>query len=179
LALQASLGSSGINSSWRAPLFGATPTLYEVQIGSAPGRSDVNSATTTATSFAASVGPGSYWLRTRAASGGAVGAFSNSVQIPVGAGGCTAAPRAPILLPVAAQSGLVTFTWWPTGPAADTYQVQITPTGTLVPAALLNTNGPGASLVWGQTSGSFSARVVATNACGSSPQSNGVAFSIQ
>jgi hypothetical protein len=179
MALQASLRDGGLNGNWRPPLFGATPTLYEMQIGSTLGANDIGSTTTLATSFDAAVEPGSYWVRTRASSGGAVGAWTSSVQIPVGAGGCTSAPGSPIVLPVAAQSGLVTFTWWPNGSAADSYQVRITPDGLLFPTTLLDTGGPATSLVWGQTSGNFSARVVATNRCGSSAQSNSVLFSIR
>jgi hypothetical protein len=83
------------------------------------------------------------------------------------------------MLPVAAASGLVTFTWWPTGSAADTYQVQITPDGLLGPTTFLNTSGAAAGLVWGQMTGAFSARVVATNRCGGSAPSSSVGFSIQ
>ena len=76
-------------------------------------------------------------------------------------------------------TGRVTFTWVPIGVAADSYQVQISPGAGLAPIASLATDGAGASLVWAQTSGSFAARVVASNACGSSARSNELAFTIQ
>ena len=178
LALEAALTSSGFRGSWRAPLFGATPTLYEVHVGTALGLSNVGSMTTPGLSFDAPVGPGSYWTRTRASSGGSTGTWSSSVQIPVGAGACTSAPGVPILLPVTTTSGQVTFTWWPMGAAAETYQLQVSLAPGLAPAGTLSTTGPGTSLVWAHPSGSFAARVVAVNACGVSARSNEVAFTI-
>ena len=177
--LEAALISGGFRGTWRAPLGGATPTLYEVHVGTTPGASNVGSSTTPGLSLDMPVGPGSYWTRTRAVSGGATGAWSSSVQIPVGAGPCAGPPGVPVLLPVMSRSGLVTFTWWPMGAAADTYQVQVSFGAGLPPAGSASTSGPGTSLVVGAlTSGSFAARVVATNACGSSAPSNEVAFTI-
>jgi 6-phosphogluconolactonase len=169
----------GFNAGWTPPLIGSTPALYEVQVGTTFGAGDVGSATTETPSYSTSLGAGSYWVRARAASGGSTGAWSSSVQIPVNPSSCATAPTAPILLPVTTTSGYVTFTWMPTGfsPAAA-YEVQIAPGAGLASVASLTT-GSGTSLVWAQTSGSFAARVVASNGCGASVRSNEVAFTIQ
>ena len=179
LALIGFPGNGSVNASWTAPLIGATPSIYEVQVGTSLGASDVSSATTAALSFGTGAGPGSYWVRTRAASGGAVGAWSSSIQVPVGGGACAGPPGAPVMLPVTTTSGLVTFTWWPGNGTAASYQVLLAPGLGLASVATFATGSPGTSFVWGSTGGSFAARVVATNACGSSPQSNQVAFAIQ
>src|SRR5439155_638609 len=71
MAPQATQDGGGFTASWRPPVIGGPPTLYEIQAGSAMGQSDVVSATTPATIFGTAVGPGNYWIRTRAASGGA------------------------------------------------------------------------------------------------------------
>jgi 6-phosphogluconolactonase (cycloisomerase 2 family) len=177
LGLTVTPSNSGFNAGWTAPRFGATPTLYEVQIGTTFGIGDAGGNTTTAASYATSIGAGSYWVRTRASAGGSTGAWSNSVQIPVGGASCSTAPGAPILLPVSTTSGSVAFTWVPVGVAADSYEVQIAP-GAGLPSIASLTAGPAASLVWAQTSGGYAARVVARNSCGTSTRSNEVAFTI-
>jgi hypothetical protein len=150
-----------------------------VQVGTTFGVGDVGGGTTDTPSFSKSVGAGNYWVRARAATGGSTGAWTSSVQISLNPSSCTSAPGVPILLPVTTTSGRVTFTWVPLGVAADSYQVQISPGAGLAPVASLATDGAGASLVWAQTSGSFAARVVAKNACGTSARSNEVALTIQ
>ena len=178
-ALQTALAAGGFGAGWQAPLLGAAPTLYEVQIGTLPGLADVASVTTTDLTINQDVGAGSYWTRVRAASGGATGAWSSSVQIPVDAAPCEVPPSAPIMLPVTTPAGQVTFNWIPTGATAAThYQVQISLGAGLPPAGRLNTSGPGSSLVWNFPSGSFAARVVAVSPCVSSPPSNEVTFTI-
>ena len=118
-------------------------------------------------------------MRTRAATGGAVGAWSNTVTFPVGSAPCTSAPDAPILLPVTSTPGQVTFTWLKTtGGTPDRYQVQIAPGAGLAPITTLSSTDPGTSLVWSQTAGTFAARVVGLNGCGTSPRSNELAFTI-
>ena len=179
LGLGVNWTTAGFNANWTPPTFGASPTLYEVQIGSRFGLGDLGGGTTDTASFSKSIGAGNYWVRARAAAGGSTGAWSSSVQIALNPPSCTSAPGVPILLPVTTTSGRVTFTWVPLGAAADSYQVQVSPGAGLAPVATFASAGAGTSLVWAQTSGSFAARVVATNACGTSASSNEFAFTIQ
>jgi hypothetical protein len=173
--------TGGINATWSAPSIGTAPTVYEVQIGSSLGASDIGAATTGSTSFGTTVGSGSYWVRVRGASGGSVGAWSSSVQIPVGSSGpCVAAPPTPTLLPpTTAGGGQAAFVWWSAGGSpADYYQLQVAPGAGLAAVSALNTNGPATGIVWPQA-GSYAARVVAVNACGTSGRSNEVSFTTQ
>ena len=180
LALRTTAGTNSVTSNWVAPNLGAAATIYEVHVGSGFGMNDVASATTaSATHTASSLAAGSYWVRTRAASGGLAGAWSSSVQTPVASAPCTAAPGTPILLPVTTTPGQVTFTWIAMGGAAATFDAQIAFGAGLPPVGTLSTTGPGTSLVWNQMSGNFAARLVATNACGASARSNEVSFSVQ
>ncbi|MCU1382313.1 MAG: hypothetical protein JWL71_1010, partial [Acidobacteria bacterium] len=159
---------------------GAAPTLYEVQVGSALGEADVASITTPDLASAISaVSPGNYWVRVRSASGGAVGAWSSAVQIPLDSTSCSTAPDVPTLLPVTTTSGLVTFVWLAGGGGATSYRVQLSFGAGLAPFGAFTTAGAGTSVVWGATTGAFAARLVAVNDCGASAVSNEVAFAIQ
>jgi hypothetical protein len=173
--------TGGINATWSAPSIGTAPTVYEVQIGSSLGASDIGAATTGSTSFGTTVDSGSYWVRVRGASGGSVGAWSSSVQIPVGSSGpCVAAPPTPTLLPpTTAGGGQAAFVWWSAGGSpADYYQLQVAPGAGLAAVTAVNTNGPATGMVWPQA-GSYAARLVAVNACGTSGRSNEVSFTTQ
>jgi len=172
MAEQAIGGAGNLTAGWNAPIIGGTPTLYEVQIGSEPGASDVADVTTADRLLTRSVSAGNYWVQTRAASGGATGAFSSSVQIPVAPPACSGPPAAPVLLPVTTTPGQVTFTWVTAGPATG-YQVQIAQGGTLL--TTVASVGAGTSAVWNATAAA-SARVTTANACGTSASSNQVSF---
>jgi hypothetical protein len=82
----------------------------------------------------------------------------------------------PVLLPVTANLGVVTFSWVPGGgSAASRYRVEVRTSAT-GQITTLTTGGPGSSVVWLQSGGPFSARVIADNACGSSARSNELSF---
>jgi predicted phage tail protein len=81
LGLVVTWSTAGFNAGWTPPTFGATPTLYEVQVGTTFGAGDVGGGTTATPSFSKSVGAGNYWVRARAATGGSTGAWTSSVQI--------------------------------------------------------------------------------------------------
>jgi hypothetical protein len=148
-----------------------------MQVGTSINSGDVGSVTTPNLALTTGINGGNYWIRTRAAAGGANGAWSSPVQISVGAANCSGAPGAPTMLPVTTASGQVGFSWIPaSGPAADSYQVQIKIVG--VPTFVLNTSTNGSSVIWGGTSGTFSARVVGINVCGTGAGSNEVDFTI-
>jgi uncharacterized protein DUF6923 len=181
MSLQGTAVGGGASVNWTAPTIGVTPTLYEVQVGSSIGASDVGLLTTPGLAAAPGLGNGSFWIRTRAAAGGSNGAFSSPIAVTVGAAPCTGAPGVPTMLPVTGAPGQVGFSWIPAtgGSAATSYQVGVGTVLGLPPAFTLTSGGSGSSLIWGGTSGSFAASVVATNACGSSAASNQVPFTIQ
>jgi hypothetical protein len=175
MAEQAIAGASSLTAGWNAPIVGGAPTLYEVQIGSTLGASDVADVTTADRILTRGVSAGNYWVQTRAASGGANSAFGTSVQVPVAPPSCSAPPAAPVLLPVTTTAGQVAFNWVTSGPASS-YQVQVAQGGTLV--TTVASAGAGTSAVWNTTTASgTSARVTASNACGSA-LSNVVSFTV-
>jgi hypothetical protein len=149
-----------------------------VNVGTALGLSDIASVTTSTLAYRTVLEPGSYWIRKRAATGGAVGAWSNNVQIPIGSDECSEAPASPILLPVTTTSDQATFTWWPSSvETATSYMVRIA-SGGRAPELTLTTVGTSANVTWPNVHGNFVAYVVAHNGCGTSPPANGVAFSV-
>lgn len=175
-ALQAISSAGNLTTGWNAPSIGGTPTLYEVQVSTTLGANDVADVTTASTLLTRSVSAGNYWVQTRASAGGSTGAFSTAIQIPVSPAACTAAPAAPVLLPLTTTPGQIVFNWLTAGPA-DSYQVQVFQGAT--PLTTIASVGAGTSAVWtGGATGAFSARVTATNACGSGPQSNLVNFTL-
>ena len=176
MAEQAIAGATSLTAGWNAPTIGGAPTLYELQIGSTLGASDVADLTTADRLLTRSVSAGNYWVQTRAASGGANSAFTTGVQVPVAPPACSAPPAAPVLLPVTTTPGQVTFNWVTAGPAAS-YLVQIAQSGT--PLTTVASVGVGTSAVWISTAASgTSARVTAWNACGTSAFSNQVNFTV-
>jgi hypothetical protein len=172
----AAIGADMLEATWHVPTFGAPVTLYELQIGTALGLADVASPTNGGLYHDQRVGAGVYWVRVRAASGGAVGPWSSSVQVPIGAAACTSAPAPPVLLPVTVTPGAAGFTWIPRGTAADRYQVQVAPGAGLAPTISLTSASAGASLTWLTPQGTWAGRVVARNACGTSAPSNEIRF---
>ncbi len=174
--LQAISGAGTLTTGWNAPFIGGAPTLYEVQVSTAIGANDVADVTTGSTLLTRTVSAGNYWVQARGSAGGANGAFSTAVQIPVSPAACSAAPAAPVLLPVTTTPGQMAFNWVTTGPAAS-YQVQIFQGAT--PLTTVNSAGAGTSAVWTVSgAGAVSARVTATNACGTSGPSNLVNFTV-
>jgi hypothetical protein len=180
MSLQGGPTGGGLFGNWAAPTIGATPTVYEMQIGTGFNAGDVGSVTTPGLGVGAGTGAGTFWIRTRAASGGFNSVWSSAVSVPVDSVGCTAPPPMPTMLPPTSAPGQVSFTWFPGsgGSAATSYEVGIHTVTGLPPAGTLPTSGPGTSLIWGATGGNFAVSVVAVNPCGSSARSNQVPFSI-
>jgi CSLREA domain-containing protein len=178
IALETADVSGGLQAIWQTPIIGAAPTLYEEEIGTAPGLRDVDSATTSDTPHTVPVTAGAYWVRVRAMTGGAVGPWSSSVQITIGAAGCTSAPAAPVLLPVTLTPGAAAFTWIPGGEPGDRYQVQVSPGAGLAPIVSMMSRGSGTSVVWAAPQGTWAGRVIARNACGASAPSNEMPFAV-
>ncbi|HJZ71644.1 MAG TPA: fibronectin type III domain-containing protein [Vicinamibacterales bacterium] len=179
VGLELAATAEGLRAAWHVPTIGATPTIYEEQVGTAPGLNDVVSPTERDVAHTERVAPGAYWVRVRAAAGGAAGAWSSSVQIPMGAGGCTTAPAAPILLPAMLTPGAATFTWIPGGGTAARYQMRVSAGAGLPATVLLTSAGAGTSGTWMAPAGAWAGRLVAVNACGMSAASNEIRFVVQ
>ena len=150
------------------------PATYHVEVGTAPGRADITTLTTTQTGVTYSAGPATYYMRVRAARGSAVSEPSNEVSVPVGPRACTAAPADPMLLPVSTSHGETTISWLARGDvAADRYRVDgIAPSGALT----LVSRGRGTSLTTRLGPGIYAIRLSAVNGCGESARSNPIAL---
>ena len=151
-----------------------SPTTYYVEVGTAPGRADIATLTTTRTSITYSAGAATYYMRVRAARGSAVSEPSNEVSVPVAPRPCTAAPLDPILLPASTNDGLTTISWLARGDsAADQYHLDgVGPSGPITAAS----SGSGTSLTLRLDPGMYGLRLTGANACGLGPASNQITF---
>jgi hypothetical protein len=82
--LETLVSGNSVALTWAAPSIGTGPFEYVVEVGTAPGLSNIMVAPTTATSLSASgVPPGVYYARTRAIGVAGTGPVSNEVAIVV------------------------------------------------------------------------------------------------
>jgi hypothetical protein len=82
--LEATVTGSSVLLSWAAPTIGTGPFQYVVEVGTAPGLSNIMVTPTSATSLsAAGVPPGVYYVRTRALGVAGTGPVSNEVAVVV------------------------------------------------------------------------------------------------
>jgi predicted phage tail protein len=151
-------------------------TVYYIEIGSAPGREDVATLSTTQPSITFRAGAATYYLRVRAVRAAVVSEPSNEVSVSAAPSICTAIPLAPVLLPVSTTSGETTISWLPAGgPRADHYRVD--GTGRSGPTTMISP-GTGTSLTAGLLPATYAIRVTAINACGAGAASNQIVFTI-
>lgn len=178
--LATSSNGSNVTLTWQTPAVGCPPTSYIIQAGSTPGASNLANFSTgnTATSFSTSgVGAGVYYIRILAANGAGTSGPSPDVALVVGGGGCGAAPGASPSLSVSVSGSTVTFAWLPASGAAA-YVIQV---GSTPGAANLVTINAGNALSYtatGAPNGTYYARLVATNGCGTGPASNEVVAAV-
>ena len=126
-ALQGALTGTSASLTWSPGP--AAPALTQIEVGTAPGASNLGTLTTSTRPFTgdvAALAAATYWVRARSVAGAAVGAPSNDLAITIGGGPCTVAPIAPILLPVTLRGGELTVSWIPGAtPTATAYRVLI------------------------------------------------------
>lgn len=149
---------------------------YHVEAGSVSGAADIGSIYVPASVTRAVVAPpdGTYFLRVRAFAGTLFGPFSNEASVTVGGSGCTP-PAAPVVS-FTVQGPSVTIGWG--GVAnADGYRVEfgLTPGATQL-AHVVGAGTTSFTQFVGMV-GTFYARVVSGNACGTAT-GNEVAFTI-
>jgi len=174
--LRASVEGSTVILNWTAA--SGSPLSYLLDVGSAPGRSDLASGRVLGneTSVSALNQPaGTYYVRVRATNGCGTGPASNEVVVTVTGGTCTTAPAAPTGLRASVSGSTITLNW--TAPSGS-------PRSYLLDAG----SAPGLSdLVSGrevgvdttmsapnQPAGTYYLRVRAVNNCGTGPASNEV-----
>ena len=148
---------------------------YHIQIGTAPGAANIGEANLpkSVTKIVVTAPNGTYYLRVRATAGAQAGPFSNEASLTVGGQICNP-PPAPIATSTV-QGPSVTINW--SGSNATGYHVQFSryPGATELAHNVLPTTTSFTQAV--PMIGTFYARVVAVNACGSTT-GNEVAFTI-
>lgn len=162
--LGATTGGFSVTLAWTAPASGCAPTSYIIEAGSTPGASNLANVDTgsTATSFGATAGPGTYYVRVRARNAFGVSGPSNEFTLIVGGGPCTP-PAAPTGLAASVSGSTVTFTWNAVS-GATSYLIEAgsSPGG----SNALSTTSTSTSFVWTTGAGTYYARVKARNVCG-------------
>ena len=173
-ALHGTLTGTNLSLSWTAGT-GAS-SLTQLEVGTAPGASNLGTFTTPASPFNANVAPlgaGTYWVRARSIFGSMAGGASNDVALTIASGACTVAPGVPLLLPVTIRAGQTTVSWLPaSGAAASQYRLEVTLGAGGPVVASLTTTGPISSLVLPALPAGLAVQVFAENGCGSSIHSN-------
>ena len=117
------VSSSTVALTWR-PVGTLNPSEYLVEVGSAPGGSDIyNGSVGLQTSFSGAVEGGSYFARVRARTHGGSSVTSNEVGFSAGSTGCNTPPPTPTGLAGSIGGGVVTLNWQHTT-GATSYVVQ-------------------------------------------------------
>jgi hypothetical protein len=151
-----------------------SPSQYIIQAGFAPGQTALSVPVSAATtSFTASAGAGTYFVRVVASNGDGSSAPSNEVTIVV-TSGC-GAPSAPQNLR-AMIKGTELFLHW-RGPASGGQSGFAVQAGAAAGQTFAQFNTPGTTLNSTVGSGTYFVRVIAQSPCGNSASSNEITIS--
>jgi mono/diheme cytochrome c family protein len=179
--VQATVNGRSVQLSWQLPI-GSIPILaFQLEVGSAPGRSDLAIAVVPTLSItAAGVADGTYFIRVRALNALGVGPASNEIAVTVGVPPpCTAPPSMPMNLTGAVTGNVVSLSWLPPASGATRAEYAIVVGSSpgqsnlaVIPVGRVN------SITAPAPNGTYFVRVVATNACGSSAPSNEIVVAV-
>ena len=174
--LSTSSSGSSVTITWQKPAVGCAPTAYIIQAGSAPGLSNLANFSTgnTDTSFSASgIGNGSYYIRIIGTNAAGAGGASADVVLTVGNGSCTAAPGASASLTVSVSaSTTLTFAWLAASGSPASYTLQVGSAAGSSNLAVINAGNATSYTATNVPNGTYYARVVAVNGCGTGPASS-------
>ena len=180
--LSTSSSGSNVTISWQTPSVGCAPTAYMIQAGSAPGLSNLANFSTgnSRTTFSASgVGSGTYYIRVIGTNAAGAGGPSGDVALTVGGGSCTSTPGASANLSASVSAAsTLTFAWLAAPGAPTSYMIQVGSAAGLANLALINAGNATSYTVGGVPNGTYFAKVIAANACGSGPASNEVTVTV-
>jgi hypothetical protein len=170
------LGHHQVALAWLPPDSG-TATSYILEAGTTPGASDVfNGNIALTTSIASVVGPGTYYVRVRAANHAGVGPPSNEVTIVVAEG----PPGKPSVTSAGAASAVLNVEWDSgSGPTASSHRLDFQTASGLV-ATLIHGAETSITLpIPPATAGTFNVRVTAFNQGIAGPTSEPFTFTIE
>jgi hypothetical protein len=177
LNLSSEVSGSVVTLRWGPPS-GASPDGYEIEVGSAPGQSDLGRLARPATEqsyVATQAQAGTYFIRVRARSAGILGAASNEIRVEVGS--CVL-PGPASGLGVQIDGSLVHLRWTApsTGSAPIGYVIQAGSAAGTSNLAVLDTGTNATAFDGVAPPGQYYVRIRARNTCGAGPASNEVAF---
>ena len=169
--LTASFSGRTISITWTAPTTGDPVTNYVLEVGSAPGLSNLVVVPVGAgLSFVApGVPDGTYWLRVRGSNAAGTGVPSQDLGVTMGvAGGCVGLPYAPVLQAPAITGSLLSLAWdAPGGTVAPTSYVLFAGSAPgLADLAVLDLGGAGTAFAANAPAGTYFLRVAGRSACG-------------
>ncbi|MFN7979411.1 MAG: matrixin family metalloprotease [Vicinamibacterales bacterium] len=179
VSFTASSNDTAVLLQWTPPAAGVVQG-YVVTAGTAPGLANLAAVPlpVSPTAFAASVPYGAYYVRVQATNVCGTSAPSNEQLLTVTP--CTSAPAAPTALTSSVANGIVTLQWTApaTGPAPTGYTLRVgsVPGGSDV--LVYPTRSTATALAAPAPRGTYYVRVVATNACGASVESNAIVVSV-
>jgi enediyne biosynthesis protein E4 len=173
-------GGSGFNVTlnWQAPVSGAALSGYLLEVGSAPGITNLAAFLLgPATTLNAAAPPGTYYVRVRARNAAGAGSASNEVVVTVPSG-CAA--NAPGTLSFTKSGSFVTLNWGaPTGGATPVaYVLEVGSGPGAANLLVFDTGSVATTLSASAPPGRYYVRVRARTSCGSGPPSNEVVIDV-
>ena len=171
-AFSAAIGGLNVTFNW---LGGASPeptATYVIEVGSAPGLTDLVAIETAATSLSAAGPPGTYFTRVRAGNACGSSGPSNEVVVQLG---CQSAPATPTGVSATVNGPAVTLNWLAGGGGAPEHyilEVGLSPGATDL---VIPTGSAATSLSASAPPGTYYVRVRGRNTCGTSAPSSEVA----
>lgn len=181
--LTASFSGRTVQMSWTAPS-GNPVTSYALEVGSAPGLTDVAAFPLgAATSFSAGGVPdGVFWVRVRPSNASGAGAATADLGLVMRpSGGCVGLPLAPVFLSPTVSGNNVGLSWAAPGgpgPSIAGYVMAAGSAPGLSNLVVFDTGSAATSLTTAAPSGTYFVRTAARNACGVGAVSNEVMVSV-
>lgn len=170
----------GVTLTWLAPNVGPTPSSYLIEVGSAPGTTDLVTFTSGGPfMYQGGVPNGLYYVRVRSQHVGLISAASNEVAVRVGPPAGCQPPGPPPGLTFSRSGPFVTLHWAPalSGSPPFSYIVEAGHSPTV--ANFFNGNvGPTTTVSATLPNGSYFIRTRTVNACGTSAPSMQVSFQV-
>jgi hypothetical protein len=171
--LSGAVNGSAVTLTWQ-PGGGDLPSVYQLEVGSAAGASNLLVTQVTATTISGTGVPnGAYFVRVRAINGAGASNASNELTLTVG--GCGGSLSAPADFVAGVLGHVVTFTWGLV-PGATGYQLAAGSAAGLSDLATAPVSGPGLAVT--APAGVYYTRVHALSPCGASASSNEAVVSV-
>jgi hypothetical protein len=168
-ALAARVNGDALTLNWLPAAGESEVGGYFLEVGSAPGTSNLAAFATGSTqpTFSASgVAPGTYFARVRALRGSRRSGPSTEISFTIGTTACEAAPSVPSGLVATVEHGVVTLTWAAAPGDPSTYQIEVGSAPGLSNLAVVETAAGVTTFRASAPAGTYHVRVKTRSACG-------------